>query len=61
MEFPIGKKLSHLVVNPDTSRCPTDFLAVDLGLVQTTRNGETCKWNTKFRSENPTGKTGPPI
>ena len=23
MEFPIGKKLFHLVVNPGTSRCPT--------------------------------------
>ena len=34
MEFPIGKKLFHLVVNPSTSRCPT----VDLELVQTTRN-----------------------
>ena len=38
VEFPIGKKLFHLVVNPGTSRCPTDFLAVDLELVQTTRN-----------------------
>ena len=34
MEFPIGKKLFHLVVNPGTSRCPT----VDLELVRTTRN-----------------------
>ena len=34
MEFQIGKKLFHLVVNPVTSRCPT----VDLELVQTTRN-----------------------
>ena len=34
MEFPIGKKLFHLVINPGTSRCPT----VDLELVQTTRN-----------------------
>ena len=34
VEFPIGKKLFHLVVNPGTSRCPT----VDLELVQTTRN-----------------------
>ena len=34
VEFPIGKKLFHLVVNPVTSRCPT----VDLELVQTTRN-----------------------
>ena len=34
MEFPIGKKLFHLVVNPGTWRCPT----VDLELVQTTRN-----------------------
>ena len=23
VEFPIGKKLFHLVVNPGTSRCPT--------------------------------------
>ena len=35
MEFPIGKKLFHLVINPGTSRCPT----VNLELVQTTRNG----------------------
>ena len=32
------KKLFNLVVNPGTSRCPTDYLAVDLELVQTTRN-----------------------
>ena len=38
MEFPIGKKLFDLVVNPGTSRCPTGFVAVDLELVQTTRN-----------------------
>ena len=35
VEFPIGKKLFHLVVNPGTWRCPT----VNLELVQTTRNG----------------------
>ena len=34
VEFPIGKKLFHLVVNPGTSRCPT----ADLEMVQTTRN-----------------------
>ena len=34
VEFSIGKKLFHLVVNPGRSRCPT----VDLELVQTTRN-----------------------
>ena len=34
VEFPIGKKLFHLVVNSGTWRCPT----VDLELVQTTRN-----------------------
>ena len=35
VEFPIDKKLFHLVVRgPGTSRCPT----VDLELVQTTRN-----------------------
>ena len=34
MEFLIGKKLFHLVVNPGTWRFPT----VDLELVQTTRN-----------------------
>ena len=33
-EFPIDKKLFHLVVNPGPCRCPT----VDLELVQTTRN-----------------------
>ena len=34
VEFPIGQKLFHLVINPGKSRCPT----VDLELVQTTRN-----------------------
>ena len=34
MEFPTGKKLFHLVVNPGTSLC----LTVNLELVQTTRN-----------------------
>ena len=34
VEFPIGKKLFHLFVNPGTWWCPT----VDLELVQTTRN-----------------------
>ena len=34
VEFPIDKKVFHLVVNPGTSQCPT----VDLELVQTTRN-----------------------
>ena len=33
VEFPIGKKLFHLALNPGTSRCPT----VDLELVQTTK------------------------
>ena len=37
VEFPTGKKLFHSVVHPGTSGCPTDFLAVDLELVQTTR------------------------
>ena len=34
MEFPISKKLFHVVLNPGTSWYPT----VDLELVQTTRN-----------------------
>ena len=34
VEFPIGKKLFHLVLNPGRSQC----LTVDLELVQTTRN-----------------------
>ena len=34
VEFPIGKKLFHLVLNTGTWRCPT----VVLELVQTTRN-----------------------
>ena len=38
MEFPTDEKLFHLVVNTGTSRFPTDFLAVDLELVQITRN-----------------------
>ena len=37
MEFPIGKNLFHLVVNPGTWLYPT----VDLELVQTTRNVQT--------------------
>ena len=52
VEFPTGKKLLHLVVNPVTWRCPTvDLLRYKLR--------ETCKRKTKFRSEIPTGKTGP--
>ena len=54
VEFPIGEKLFHLVVNPGTWRCPT----MDLELVQ---NYEKRKWNTTFRSEFPTRKTGPPF
>ena len=57
MEFPIDKKLFHLVVDPGKSRCPT----VDLELIQTITIRETCKLDTKFRSEIPTGKTGPPF
>ena len=49
VEFPIGKQLFHLVINPGTSRCPT----ADLELVQI--------WNTTFRSEIPSRKTGPPF
>ena len=52
VEFPTGKKLFHSVVNPVTWRCPTvDLLRYKLR--------ETCKRKTKFRSEIPTGKTGP--
>ena len=57
MEFPIDKKLFHLVLDPGKSRCPT----VDLELIQTMTIRETCKLDTKFRSEIPTGKTGPPF
>ena len=53
VEFPIGKKLFHLVVNPGTSRCPT--------VPGTGTNYEKRKWHTTFRSEIPTGKTGPPF
>ena len=54
VEFPTGKKLLHLVVNPVTWRCPTvDLLRYKLR--------ETCKRKTKFRSEIPTGKTGPSV
>ena len=51
MEFPIGKKLFHLVVNPGTWRCPT----VDLELVQTTRNVDETRHSVrKFNRENGT-------
>ena len=49
MEFPIGKKLFNLVVNPGTSQCPT----VDLELVQTTRNVNGTRHSVrKFQPEN---------
>ena len=38
MEFPIGNKLFHLVVNPGTWRWLGGGPTVDLELVQTTRN-----------------------
>jgi len=57
VEFPIGKKSFHLVVNPGTSRCPT----VDPPGPGTGTNYEKRKWNTTFRSEIPAGKTGPPF
>ena len=44
VEFPIGKKLFHLVVNPGTSLCPT------VAAWNWYKLGETDKWNTKFRS-----------
>ena len=50
VEFPIGKKLFHLVLNPGTSWCPT----VDLELVQTTRNVNGTRHSVP-------GKTGPPF
>ena len=48
VEFPIGKKLFHLVVNPGTSRCPT----VDLELVQTTRNVTRMEHDIPFGNSN---------
>ena len=56
VEFPIGKKLFHLVINPGTSQFPT----VDLELVHGT-NYEKRKWDTTFGSEIAIGKTGPPF
>ena len=50
MEFPISKKLFHLVVNPGTSRCPT----VDLELVQTTRNIDFQLFLGIFQGDEPT-------
>ena len=56
MEFPIGKKLFHLVV----TRKPRYVAVPDRG-PGTGTNYEKRKWNTTFRSEIPTGKTGPPF
>ena len=50
VEFPIGKKLFHLVVNPGTSRCPT----MDLELVQTTRNVNGTRHSDSNRENGPT-------
>ena len=50
MEFPIGKKLFHLVVNAGRSRCPT----VDLELVQTTRNVNGTRHSVTNRENGPT-------
>ena len=51
-KFRWEQKLFHLVVNPVTWRCPTvDLLRYKLR--------QTRKRKTKFRSEFPTGKTGP--
>ena len=54
MEFRIGKKLFHLVVNPR-------YVAVPDRGPGTGTNYEKRKWDTTFRSEIPTGKTGPPF
>ena len=48
VEFSIGKKLFHLVVNPP-------YVAVPDGGPGTGTNYEKRKWNTTFRSEIPTG------
>ena len=54
VEFPIGKKLFHLVLKPR-------YVAVPDRGPRTGTNYEKRKWNTTFRSEIPTGKTGPPF
>ena len=54
VEFPIGKKLFHLAVNPG-------YVAVPDGGPGTGTNYEKRKRNTTFRSEIPAGKTGPPF
>ena len=54
VEFPIGKKLFHLVSTPVRGRVPD-------GGPGTGTNYEKRKWNTTFRSEIPTGKTGLPF
>ena len=54
VEFSIGKKLFHLVVNPP-------YVAVPDSGPGTGTNYEKRKWNTTFRSEIPTGKTGLPF
>ena len=57
VEFPIGKKLFHLVVN---GRCVVRGRVPDRGPGIGT-NYKKRQWNTTFRSEIPTGKTGPPF
>ena len=55
MDFSIGKKLFHLIVKPGTAPSPLPDGHQDGCRIRSDWNWykirETCKWNTKFRSE----------
>ena len=54
VEFPIGNKLQSTGLKPR-------YVAVPDRGPGTGMNYEKRKWNTTFRSQIPTGKTGPPF
>ena len=63
MDYLIGKKLFHSIVNPRTAPSPLLMWHQDGRQIGNNWNWykvrETCKWNTKFRSENSNPDNGP--
>ena len=65
MDFPIGKKLLHLIVNVTPVRHPARYPTGHQDGFRVDNNWnwykvrETCKWNTKFRSERSNRENGP--
>ena len=63
MDYLIGKKLFHSIVNPRTAPSPLWMWHQDGRQIGNNWNWykvrETCKWNTKFRSENSNRDNGP--